>query len=83
MKMLRAALGATIVLSGCANIDPEPSYLGMATGFEPAETSDSRSSPPPAVRHVNSNRVLGAMAFQRTTGANVDPTSLVGAKRAP
>jgi hypothetical protein len=50
--------------------------------------SDAEASPEPvsgqqseALRHVQSNKVLGAMAFQRVTGRTVDPSSLSGSGR--
>jgi len=30
------------------------------------------------LRHVNTNRVLGAMAYQKVTGRSVDPARLIG-----
>jgi hypothetical protein len=72
-------LAAALALAGCANVvDTGPSFLGMTTESETSGVSDTRGAPPQAVQHVTSNRVLGAMAFQKVTGAKVDPTRLVG-----
>lgn len=84
MTRVLAALAAAIALSACANaIDSTPSYLGMATGSVDAGDHEAapRAKPmpaPAAIRHVSSNRVLGAMAFQKVTGAEVDPRTLAG-----
>ncbi len=77
-----------LLLAGCAQ-EPgsHPSYIGLvdlAGGTAAnAETPPARDVPE-ALRHVQSNKVLGAMAFQRVTGRTVDPSSLSGAAaRAP
>lgn len=83
MKRSIAALALATALSACANVgDTSPSYLGMMTGgLEPASADQAGAADlPKAIKHVNSNRVLGAMAFQKVTGADVDPTSLVARK---
>lgn len=80
MKRVLAAGAAALSLSACANVDSPPSYLGMATSAitrDDAAHSDEAQMPD-AVRHVTSNKVLGAMAFQKVTGAKIDPTTLVG-----
>jgi hypothetical protein len=78
-----AALGA-VALAGCAQDGgPRPTYIGLsdltsasfaAEAAEPPVSEDA----PDVLRHVQSNRVLGAMAFQRITGQTVDPDSLLG-----
>jgi hypothetical protein len=68
-------------LSACANVIDQPSYLGMATSSIDAANAQPASTPastPEAIRHVSSNRVLGAMAFKKVTGADVDPRTLAG-----
>ena len=84
---MRGLLGVTlavVVSAGCAR-EPEtgfariaPSYLGAA----PAVADDNDEVPPASasVRHVRSNKVLGAMAFQKVTGRTVDPDRLSGTK---
>lgn len=63
---------------GCAQETlPSPSFLGMSE-VAAEERSDAAGNVEPALRHINSNRVLGAMAFQKVTGRSVDPQSLVG-----
>ena len=75
---------AAMTLGGCAR-EPEtgfsyasPAHLGVAR----AEDGDLATPQPanPAVRHVQSNKVLGAMAFQKTTGRTVDPERLNGSR---
>jgi len=82
MKRILAATAAALLLTACANVDSPPSYLGMATSSI-ASQADTAGGPedsqtPEAVRHVTSNKVLGALAFQKITGAKIDPTTLVG-----
>lgn len=75
---------AALALAGCAR-EPDagfayarPAHLGLA------DVEDEVAPPPkpanPAVRHVQSNKVLGAMAFQKTTGRTVDPDRLNGSR---
>ncbi len=78
--MRRAVVICTtaLTLAGCANvIDAQPSYLGM-TGVMELQDADKTGPMPPAVKHMTSNRVLGAMAFKKVTGADVDPSRLSG-----
>ena len=80
--MIRAlvALASTITIAACANVvESSPSYLGMTTGSLPSDTQAS-AEVPGAVRHMNSNKVLGALAFQKVTGARVDPAALTGSR---
>lgn len=74
------AAAAAAALAGCANVvDAGPAHLGMQTGSI-ADADMSGAQPPAvqgAVKHVSSNRVLGAMAFKKVTGAEVDPDRLV------
>ena len=82
MKRVLAATAAALLLTACANIEGAPSYLGMATSSIASQGDTAGtpgdSHPPEAVRHVTSNKVLGALAFQKVTGAKIDPTTLVG-----
>jgi len=81
MKRVLAASAAALSLTACANVDSSPSYLGMATSSissATGATNDADAQTPEALRHVTSNKVLGAMAFQKVTGAKIDPTTLVG-----
>ncbi len=79
MKRVLAATAAALLLTACANIEGAPSYLGMATSSIASQGDTAGDShPPEAVRHVTSNKVLGALAFQKVTGAKIDPTTLVG-----
>ncbi len=76
------AAAGFLVLAGCAQDGPHPAYLGLSdlvgndVAASPAATSADETSE--ALRHIQSNKVLGAMAFQRVTGQTVDPDSLVG-----
>lgn len=86
MKRILAAIGVVLLLTACANVENSPSYLGMATLSLASESDDldepGSTQPHDALRHVTSNKVLGAMAFQKVTGAEVDPTTLIG-RRSP
>ena len=84
MRGVLALSLAAAALAGCAR-DPDqgfryvtPSHLGLTTAQ--AETAADATAAPqnPAVRHVSSNKVLGAMAFQSVTGGTVDPDRLNG-----
>ncbi|MFT3730249.1 MAG: hypothetical protein QM780_02320 [Hyphomicrobium sp.] len=77
------AAAGILALAGCAQEGgTHPAYIGLsdlgdinpAASAQAAETDDT----PDVLRHIQSNKVLGAMAFQRTTGQTVDPDSLVG-----
>ncbi len=71
-------------LAGCAQEGVRPSYIGLSdlpavAAATPAQASTpSRSPLSDSLRHVQSNKVLGAMAFQKVTGRAVDPDSLSG-----
>ena len=79
-------------LQACARADTGPSFLGMATagadgmtpvGDEAAKGTAAPGDQPnirPELRHVGSNKVLGAMAFQKVTGRAVDPSRLDGSR---
>ena len=83
MTRVLAALAASLTLAACANVgDNTPSYLGMATASIDTHRNRDDLQTPEAVRHIDSNKVLGAMAFQKVTGAKVDPATLIG-RRAP
>lgn len=81
MARVLAVIAAASLLSACANAIDAPSYLGMATGNIDGEAAQAPPAPPPAIRHVSSNRVLGAMAFKKVTGADVDPRSLAQSRQ--
>jgi hypothetical protein len=77
-----AAMGA-MALAGCAqNSGPHPAFIGLSdlSGDNLLIHSDPPVSEdaPEVLRHIQSNKVLGAMAFQRMTGRTVDPDSLAG-----
>jgi hypothetical protein len=77
--MKRALLIASlaVMLQACARDEPSPSFLGAAL-LDDEDTSPKMSpaSPHPDLRHVGSNKVLSAMAFQKVTGQAVDPSRL-------
>lgn len=80
----RAALVLTTVfaIAGCAR-DPTEGirYLGLSdVQAHEADEDDTSDGLSPAVRHVQSNKVLGAMAYQKVTGRAVDPSRLTGAR---
>jgi hypothetical protein len=68
-------------LAGCAQEGVRPSYIGLSDlpsiGAEAAPANPS-GPPSESLRHVQSNKVLSAMAFQKVTGRAVDPDSLSG-----
>jgi len=77
-----AAAAGILALAGCAQENSlHPAYIGLRDLAGPEAASDSQSSDsdnaPDVLRHIQSNKVLGAMAFQKTTGQTVDPDSLV------
>lgn len=81
MRRICAAAIAALALQGCAaGGDQSPSYLG-AFVLEPdqASAAATKGVAPQALDHVQSNKVLGAMAFQKVTGRTVDPERLNGA----
>jgi hypothetical protein len=84
--MVSRAIAAAgfLALAGCAQDGgPHPAYLGLSdlAGPSAAATADAQSDESgdtsDVLRHVQSNRVLSAMAFQKITGQAVDPDSLV------
>jgi hypothetical protein len=72
-----------LALAGCARDNvPHPAYLGLSDLLDGESTAAAqiadRNNEPDALRHIQSNKVLGAMAFQTVTGQAVDPDSLLG-----
>ena len=78
--MKRALLIASlaVTLQACARAgEQSPSFLGAALLNEDEASPEAASSDPhPELRHDTSNKVLGAMAFQKVTGQVVDPPRL-------
>ncbi len=75
------ALASFLALAGCAqDSGPRPSYIGLMdlTAGDASAQTISTEQPSDATRYVQSNKVLGAMAFQRITGRTVDPERLSG-----
>jgi len=74
------ALASFLALTGCAqNSGTRPSYIGLtdlAHGSEGTFGAAQQETASDATRYVQSNKVLGAMAFHRVTGRSVDPESL-------
>ena len=70
--------GLALSLQACArSSDNEPSFLGAALLGDDAEAAArAPNEPHPELRHIGSNKVLGAMAFQKVTGQPVDPSRL-------
>ena len=84
MTRVLAACALATALSACANVVEQPSYLGMTTNSIDAGPNTSARQdtvPPEAIRHISSNRVLGALAFKKVTGADVDPRTLAGSRQ--
>jgi hypothetical protein len=81
--MQRLVLGLIVSLSvaGCApGNDFSPSLLGAGDLIDEANADEygREHGPDTAMRYVTSNKVLGAMAFQKATGRSVDPERLSG-----
>jgi hypothetical protein len=79
----RSIAAATLLaLTGCAQDGgPHPSYLGLSDLAGPSIAADRQSEDADdtsdVLRHIQSNKVLSAMAFQKITGQAIDPDSLV------
>ncbi len=82
------AAAGVLALAGCAQeAGSRPSYIGLMdlTGND-AAANQQLTGPkiPEALRYVQSNKVLSAMAFQKVTGRTVDPDTLTeSADRTP
>lgn len=81
--MIRLAILAVTAasLAGCAREPTQGmSYVGLSDveAAEAPESDAELAAMPSAVRHIQSNKVLGAMAFQKVTGQTVDPSRLSG-----
>lgn len=78
-RIIACALGV-LALQGCAaGNELSPSFLGALV----LEDDDDKSplpngTTPEALDHVQSNKVLGAMAYQKVTGRTVAPERLTG-----
>lgn len=77
------ALVGLMGLAGCAQEGaPHPSYIGLsdlsASSAVAAPMPSTENEQSEALRHIQSNKVLSAMAFQKVTGQMVDPDSLSG-----
>ena len=78
-RLMVAAI--SLAVAGCAQDGGAgPSYIGLTDLTVGANPAQAKAGPdmaaPEALRHVQSNKVLGAMAFQKVTGRTVDPDSL-------
>ncbi|NOT72903.1 MAG: hypothetical protein HOP09_16985 [Hyphomicrobium sp.] len=83
MKRFIAIASLAVTLQACARgAETAPSYLGLLAADDVSAATPSPSATGggtlPELRHVGSNKVLGAMAFQKTTGRAVDPSRLEG-----
>jgi hypothetical protein len=77
------ALASLLALAGCAqDSGSRPSYIGLrditASTSAQAQPVVGKEAPSAATRYVQSNKVLGAMAFHRVTGRTIDPERLSG-----
>lgn len=76
-----ALLGVIVSVGGCAGATSDaPSYLGFAAAAEDDDPAPAATQPSMAGRHISSNKVLGAMAFQKVTGRAIDPARLESSK---
>jgi hypothetical protein len=84
MKRILFLIFAVSTLQGCAkSAGQSPFHLGLpiVSESEAGETElDAPQGQQPGLRHVASNKVLGAMAFQKITGRTVDPQRLQGSR---
>lgn len=69
---------AALVLQGCAGSDtlPKPLHLGGWVGDGDQTDAGDEKRALSVLQHVPSNKVLGAMAFQKVTGKQIDPVRL-------
>ncbi len=77
------AFTSLAALAGCAQEGVRPAYIGLSDLPAVATATPAQAETPSgplsdSLRHVQSNKVLGAMAFQKVTGRAVDPDSLSG-----
>ncbi|MBS0233075.1 MAG: hypothetical protein JSR99_06275 [Proteobacteria bacterium] len=74
------AAAGVLALAGCAQeAGSRPSYIGLMdlAGDDAAAAQPLTGNQiPEALRYVQSNKVLSAMAFQKVTGRTIDPDSL-------
>lgn len=76
--ILLAALASSF--TGCARVEVGPSYLGLPVVSD-AEAEDATDGAElRELRHVTSNKVLGAMAYHKVTGRKIDPSRLQGSR---
>ena len=87
LLVIGLAVASAVFAQGCAKSSvPAPFRLGMPIVSDAAlATEDADQLLPenlpgtrPELRHIASNKVLGAMAFQKTTGRAIDPDRLTG-----
>lgn len=80
MRRLMACAAAVLALQGCAAAnDPSPSFLGaLVLEDDEEKPAAAKGTAPEALDHVQSNKVLGAMAYQKVTGRTVAPERLTG-----
>jgi hypothetical protein len=74
-----------VAMAGCAPVASHaPSYLGLSDAAASEDDDDFGpefdTDVAPALKRVPSNKVLGAMAFQKVTGRQVDPSRLSGGR---
>lgn len=79
MKRVIAVVLTSLTLGACANVgETGPSFLGLDSAFADETDETPVAQPSTALRRVNSNKILGAMAFHKVTGRPVDPSRLTG-----
>lgn len=84
MRRIFACAVAALALQGCAaaNESSSPVFLGaFVSDSDAAAKTQSSESTPAALDHVQSNKVLGAMAYQKVTGRTIAPERLTGSKQ--
>lgn len=84
MKRILFLVIAASTLQGCAkSAEQSPFHLGLPIVSD-SEAGEAEVATPqgqqPGLRHIASNKVLGAMAFQKITGRTVDPQRLQGSR---
>lgn len=75
--LIFAAVVTAVAVSGCAQQDhlATPAFAGLS---DVPSQQNAQPAVDPALQYVNSNKVLGAMAYHKVTGRRIDPSRLVG-----
>lgn len=77
---MRGLVFVAVAVSGCAQQDhlTAPAFAGLSDVPPPHRHTEPTIDP--ALQYVNSNKVLGAMAYHKVTGRSIDPSRLAGSE---